>query len=127
LFIGENEARALFRANGSPVEILMMLGGMAPNATIALLQGQDGSTVWEAGQLRRPTSLPYVQVVDPVGAGDAYVAGYLWAILSGRGPQEAVDAASTIAALKCSMWGDIALITERDLADFSSGGPDIRR
>jgi 2-dehydro-3-deoxygluconokinase len=68
-----------------------------------------------------------VDVVDPIGAGDAYVAGYLWATLQGRAVQDAVDAGAAVAALKCSIWGDIALITERDVNDARSGGPDVRR
>jgi len=43
-----------------------------------------------------------VQMVDPIGAGDAYVGGYLWATLGGRASQEAVNIAATVAALKCS-------------------------
>jgi 2-dehydro-3-deoxygluconokinase len=66
-------------------------------------------------------------MVDPVGAGDAYVAGFLWAILNGRGPQEAVDAGAAVAALKCSTWGDVALVDPRDVADLLAGGSDIRR
>jgi 2-dehydro-3-deoxygluconokinase len=66
-------------------------------------------------------------MVDPVGAGDAYVAGFLWAALNGRDSQEAVDAGAAVAALKCSTWGDIALITLRDVTDALAGGPDVRR
>jgi 2-dehydro-3-deoxygluconokinase len=66
-------------------------------------------------------------VVDPIGAGDAYVGGYLWAILRGRAPQEAIDIAATVAALKCSTWGDIALVTPREVEEALAGGPDVRR
>ena len=62
-----------------------------------------------------------------MGAGDAYVAGFLWATLSGRGPQEAVDAGAAVAALKCSPWGDVRLTDARDAADLLAGGADIRR
>jgi sugar/nucleoside kinase (ribokinase family) len=62
-----------------------------------------------------------------VGAGDAYAAGFLWATLEGRGPQEVVDAAAAVAALKCSTWGDVALIDARDVGDLLAGGSDIRR
>ena len=79
------------------------------------------------GRLWRPSRTHAVQMVDPVGAGDAYVAGFLWATLSGRGPQEAVDAGAAVAALKCSTWGDVALIDARDVADLLAGGADIRR
>jgi 2-dehydro-3-deoxygluconokinase len=66
--------------------------------------------------------------VDPVGAGDAYAAGFLWAVLTGRSVQQAVDAATALAALKCTIWGDIALVTRAELEDLlASPGPDIRR
>ena len=81
----------------------------------------------DGGRLWRPSRQYTVQMVDPVGAGDAYVAGFLWAALSGRGSQEAVDAGAAVAALKCSTWGDIALITLRDVTDALAGGPDVRR
>jgi 2-dehydro-3-deoxygluconokinase len=68
-----------------------------------------------------------VQPVDPIGAGDAFVAGFLWATLQSRPPQEVVDAATAVAALKCSLWGDIALVSRRDVDDALGGGPDVRR
>jgi 2-dehydro-3-deoxygluconokinase len=127
VFMGEAEARSVLELSGSAEEMVEALGRRAPQATIALLQGQAGSTVLAEGRLWRPSRTHAVQMVDPVGAGDAYVAGFLWATLSGRGPQEAVDAGAAVAALKCSTWGDVALIDARDVADLLAGGADIRR
>jgi 2-dehydro-3-deoxygluconokinase len=127
VFMGEAEARTVFGLGGPVESSLEALARLAPKATVALLQGQDGSTVLDAGRLWRPTRRHAVQVVDPVGAGDAYVAGFLWATLGGRGPQEAVDAGAAVAALKCSTWGDVALIDAGDVADLLAGGADIRR
>ncbi len=126
-FLGETEARILFELTGSPEATLQALARLAPKATIALLQGPEGSTVLDGGRLWRPSRRHTVQMVDPVGAGDAYVAGFLWAALNGRGAQEAVDAGAAVAALKCSTWGDIALIDLRDVTDALAGGPDVRR
>jgi 2-dehydro-3-deoxygluconokinase len=126
-FLGEAEARTLFELTGSSEATLQALARLAPKATIALLQGQEGSTVLDGGRLWRPSRRHTVQMVDPVGAGDAYVAGFLWAALNGRGAQEAVDAGAAVAALKCSTWGDIALIDLRDVTDALAGGPDVRR
>jgi 2-dehydro-3-deoxygluconokinase len=125
--MGESEARTVFGLGGSAEAIVEALGRLAPKATIALLQGSEGSTVLADGRLWRPSRTHAVQVVDPVGAGDAYVAGFLWATLNGRGPQEAVDAGAAVAALKCSTWGDVALVDPRDVADLLAGGSDIRR
>jgi 2-dehydro-3-deoxygluconokinase len=83
--------------------------------------------VLDRGEIWEPKIRYNVNVIDPIGAGDAYVAGYLWASLRRRGAQDAVDIAATVAALKCSTWGDIALINEREVFDALSGGPDVRR
>jgi len=48
-------------------------------------------------------------------------------VLHGCDLQDAVDAGTAVAALKCSTWGDIALVSVQDVADVLSGGPDIRR
>jgi 2-dehydro-3-deoxygluconokinase len=127
VFLGEAEAHTIFDLAGPAERTLERLARLAPKATIALLQGQEGSTVLDAGRLWRPGRRFTVQVVDPIGAGDAYVAGFLWATLRGCALQDVVDTAAATAALKCSTWGDIALISARDVADALAGGPDVRR
>jgi 2-dehydro-3-deoxygluconokinase len=127
LFIGAEEARTVFGLDGPPEVVLRGLARVAPKATIALMQGADGCTVLDGTQLLRPRSRHDVQVVDPIGAGDAYVGGFLWATLQGRSLPEAIDAGHAVAALKCSIWGDIALVTARDVEDLLAGGPSVRR
>ena len=100
---------------------------LAPQAVIALLEGPEGSAVLDSGRVWRPTTNHAVSVIDPIGAGDAYVGGYLWATLTGKSPQEAVNIAATVAALKCSTWGDIALVTLSEVEDPLAGGPEVRR
>jgi len=127
LFIGQAEAQTLFGLAGAPEQILGALARLAPKATISLQRGEEGSTVLDGGRVLRPTRRHVVQVVDPIGAGDAYAAGFLWATLRGGDLQEAVDTGTTVAAIKCSMWGDIALVSPQDVADIVAGGPDVRR
>jgi 2-dehydro-3-deoxygluconokinase len=127
LFMGEEEAATVFELTGDPAATLERLARSAPKATIALLRGANGSLVREGDRLYTPAHRPAVQVVDPIGAGDAYVGGFLWATLRERPIQEAVDTADMVASLKCSTWGDIALIDARDVADGLAGGPGVRR
>ena len=127
LFVGADEARTVFGLDGSPDAVLADLARRAPKATIALMQGADGCTVLDGGRLLRPRRRYDVQVIDPIGAGDAYVGGFLWATLRGRTLEDAIDAGQAVAALKCSIWGDIALVTPRDIDDLLSGGPSVRR
>jgi 2-dehydro-3-deoxygluconokinase len=127
VFLGQAEAETVFGLTGADEAIVEALARLAPKASIALLQGAAGSLVLADGRLWRPTRTHAVQVVDPIGAGDAFVAGFLWATLGGRGPQAAVDAGAAVAALKCSTWGDVALVEPRDVDELLAGGPDVRR
>jgi len=127
VFMGAEEAATVFGLTGPPERTLEALARWAPKATIALLRGGDGSLVRDGDRVVAPARRAAVQVVDPIGAGDAYVAGFLWAMLRERPVQEAVDTADVVAALKCSTWGDIAPIGLRDVEDGLAGGPGVRR
>jgi len=128
LFIGADDAATLFDLVGSPEESLAALGALAPQATVALTLGEAGSAVRAGAATVRPSKLYAVTVVDRVGAGDAYAAGFLWATLSGRTSQEAVDAATALAALKCTIWGDVPVVTRAELDELlASDSSEIRR
>jgi 2-dehydro-3-deoxygluconokinase len=127
LFVGQEEARTVLGLDGEAQRVVEGLARLAPKATVTLLMGNEGSLTLDGGRLVRPGRRPSVQVVDPIGAGDAYVAGFLWAALRGADLAETVDTATAVAALKCSMWGDIALISPRDVEEVLAGGPTVRR
>jgi 2-dehydro-3-deoxygluconokinase len=128
LFIGSDDAETVFELSGEPEKVLRGLARLAPAATIALTLGEAGSAVLDAGAVLRPSRLYTVTTVDRVGAGDAYAAGFLWRVLQGRSAQEAVDAATALAALKCTIWGDIALVRPPELEELmASANLEIRR
>jgi len=128
LFIGSDDAETVFGLVGAPVSVLNDLAKLAPRAAIALTMGEAGSAVQVDGAVVRPSKLYQVSVVDRVGAGDAYAAGFLWATLEGRSPQDAVDAAAALAALKCTVWGDVPLVTRQELTELlASDSTEIRR
>jgi len=128
LFIGADDAATVFDLVGAPEHVLDGLQRLAPSATIALTLGEAGSAVLAGGRVQRPSKRYAVSVVDRVGAGDAYAAGFLWATLIGRGPQDAVDAATALAALKCTIFGDVPLVTRAELEELlATDSTEIRR
>jgi 2-dehydro-3-deoxygluconokinase len=128
LFIGEDDAATVFDLAGAPERVLEALHRLAPSATIALTLGEAGSAVLTAEGLSRPSRRFSVTVVDRVGAGDAFAAGYLWATVIGRSPQQAVDAATALAALKCTIWGDVPIVTRAELDEIlATDSTEIRR
>jgi 2-dehydro-3-deoxygluconokinase len=128
LFVGSDDAETVFKLVGQPDAVLKGLRAIAPAATIALTLGEAGSAILTDTRIVRPSRLYTVSIVDRVGAGDAYAAGFLWAMLTGRTAQEAVDAATALAALKCTVWGDMALATHAELEELlASDSTEIRR
>jgi 2-dehydro-3-deoxygluconokinase len=129
VFIGSDDAETIFGVGGGPDAVLKGLGDLAPRAVVALTLGEAGSAVLANGTVLRPSRLYTIPgVVDRVGAGDAYAAGFLWAVLEGRSLQFAVDAGTALAALKCTIWGDIPLVTRPELEEMLvSSSSEIRR
>ena len=128
LFVGTQDARLVFGLDGQPERVAEGLRARAPGATIVLTLGEQGSVVL-ADRAYRPTRLYALDVVaDRVGAGDAFAAGFLHAWLDGAGPQRAQDCGTALAALKCTMWGDIAVIRPGELEELmAQPDPRIRR
>ena len=104
LFASEDEAR-LFEPDADSIEELAVaLRGRGPDVVVITL-GEDGAVGASARNLLRIAAFP-VREVDPVGAGDAFVAGYLSGFLHGEGEPERLRRASAVAALSVATQGD---------------------
>jgi 2-dehydro-3-deoxygluconokinase len=66
-------------------------------------------------------------IVDRIGAGDAFAAGVLHALRTGKDAAEAARSALALAILKHSLPGDASLFREADLEAFAAGSLDVRR
>src|SRR4030095_9114983 len=71
VFMGEAEARTVLGLTGPADALVEALARLAPAATIAVLQGSEGSTVLADGRLGRATRAPPLPGIEPVGARDA--------------------------------------------------------
>lgn len=100
----------------------------AGGATIILKQGPEGATVFGADGASAAAGFAIVPV-DTVGAGDAFVAGYLSGMLSGLDVEATLRRANACGAMACLVPGDWeAAPTLRDLDRFLTGDSDpVRR
>jgi len=62
-----------------------------------------------------------LRIVDRVGGGDAFAAGLIYGLASGRQPQAALEFAVAAAALKHTIFGDANLVTVEEV-DALAGG-----
>lgn len=60
-------------------------------------------------------------IIDRVGGGDSFGSGLIYALLSGRGPQAAVDFAAAASCLKHSIHGDFNLVTVDEVELLAKG------
>ncbi|WP_223594443.1 sugar kinase [Neobacillus bataviensis] len=68
------------------------------------------------------------RVVDPVGAGDGFAAGFLSGLLDGAPIKEAVLKGNAVGAVVTTVNGDIEGLPDRDLlASFIQQGEDVSR
>lgn len=120
VFAGPDEA-ALF-VDGPPVDGLAALGP----AEVVVKDGARGCTALIDGERHSVEALD-VSVVDPVGAGDAFVAGYLADRLAGAAPAARLATAIAAGAFAVTVPGDCEGLPSRaDLAALTSAA-DVTR
>jgi 2-dehydro-3-deoxygluconokinase len=120
VFAGPDEA-ALFVDPADPLDGLVELGP----AEVILKDGAHGCRAVIDGA---PYALPALAVtlIDPVGAGDAFVAGYLADRMAGAPPAARLTTAIAAGAFAVTVPGDCEGLPTRDeLATMTAG--DIRR
>jgi 2-dehydro-3-deoxygluconokinase len=66
-------------------------------------------------------------IVDRIGAGDAFAAGILHGVRSGRDLDWTVRSGLALTCLKHSLPGDFSLFGPGDIEAFMAGGLDVRR
>ncbi len=108
VFSGPDEA-ALFLGDEPPLEGLAALGP----AEVVVKDGARGCTALIDGERHAVPALP-VTVVDPVGAGDAFVAGYLAERMAGAGPAARLRTAIAAGAFAVTVPGDCEGLARRD-------------
>ena len=73
------------------------------------------------GETRETLSTPYFEPVDPIGSGDAFCAGFLHALLAGRGTARALALGEAMASLKLSIPGDAPLVDREEVLALAEG------
>jgi 2-dehydro-3-deoxygluconokinase len=118
LFTGEDEA-GLLGAAGEPEVAVKALAALGP-AQVLLKFGARGALAVVDGALVRIPAFP-VATVDSVGAGDAFVGGYLAELLLGVDVETRLNTAAACGAFVVTVPGDWeGLPTRRDLQLLST-------
>lgn len=124
LFVGHDEANALWGWETDTA--LEQLSKIGPSEVILKL-GADGCAAMINGEQLISPGFPARQL-DPIGAGDAFDAGYLAATLWGWAPEKRLRAANAMGAFCVQNLGDYeGLPNRRELDGFLEQIPDLGR
>jgi 2-dehydro-3-deoxygluconokinase len=124
LLVGDEEAAALWGWDGDAC--LERFPDTGPREVVVKL-GARGSAAMVDGERWAAPGFP-VRQLDPIGAGDAFAAGYLAATLWGAPPEERLRTANAMGAFCVQNVGDYeGLPSRRELTAFLDQTVDLGR
>jgi 2-dehydro-3-deoxygluconokinase len=125
VFAGDDEA-PLVVEQGSPPAMAAALAAMGPGHAVVKC-GERGAAAVVDGSARTVPAVP-VRAVDSVGAGDAFVAGYLATLLGGAAGEDCLATAAVCGAFAVTVPGDWeGLPTREELHLLGQGGGTVLR
>jgi 2-dehydro-3-deoxygluconokinase len=77
---------------------------------------------WADGELFESVPRPNLEILDRIGGGDSFASGLIYGVLTGRGPQWAVECGAAHGALAMTTPGDTSMATRADVERAMLGG-----
>lgn len=128
LFASEQEAVLLAGTESSvtdPVDLARELMKYGP-PQVVIKRGRDGCVALIDEQVHQCAALP-VRAVDPVGAGDAFVAGYLADLITGQPAATRLATANATGAFAVTVSGDWEGLPRREELALLHADDDVVR
>jgi 2-dehydro-3-deoxygluconokinase len=125
LLPGMDEAE-LLTGESDPEVAARQLAKLGPGVVVVKL-GADGALALTEDEIIRVPGTPLERVVDPVGAGDAFAAGFLAALLRSFTTDAALRLANRCGALAMLSPGDMESLPRWEEVASESTASDVRR
>ena len=77
---------------------------------------------WSDGEFFQATPRPNLEVLDRIGGGDSFASGLIYGLMTGRGPQWAVECGAAHGALAMTTPGDTSMATLAEVERAMKGG-----
>ena len=120
LFVTKDDASIVLGLEGEPSDVVSKLHQKFACKLAVMTLGAEGAIVCDDDGVTGQSSYD-LEVVDRVGGGDAFAAGFIYGHLNGSTVM-AMEYAAAMAALKYSIIGDFAIVTKKELEQVIAGG-----
>lgn len=117
LICGQGDAQTVFGLEGSAEDVLRALHKLTPAKHIVLTQSLEGASALLEGELVHVPARP-VEMVDRLGAGDAFAAGVLDGYLEGN-MRSGLEKGVVLSALILAQHGDMLVTTPEEVGTLS--------
>ncbi|SDR35711.1 bifunctional 2-dehydro-3-deoxygluconokinase/2-dehydro-3-deoxygalactonokinase [Natronobacterium texcoconense] len=127
LVIAARDARTVLGIEGDPRQLAHRLGSEYDFETVVVTRGAEGAVGWHDSVVHEQPAFE-TDTVSKIGTGDAFTGAFIARRLDGDDVPTALEYAAAAAALKRTIPGDIALITEEEVeAVVRDGGEALSR
>jgi 2-dehydro-3-deoxygluconokinase len=99
------DAEELFGITGQTAHVALALQDVLGIESVVVTNGSTGAAAAAEGSTMEQAAIE-VQVVDRIGAGDAFAAGLLWGVLTEGSVKEGLERGVAMASLKMTLRGD---------------------
>lgn len=114
VFAGLEETELLTGITEPEAAARQLLSRLSNNGIVVVKLGEKGAlAVQDGGSATFSAAAPATTVIDPIGAGDAFAAGFLSALLEAHGVQPALERGNLVAAFVLSSYGDMTGLPTR--------------
>jgi 2-dehydro-3-deoxygluconokinase len=134
VFSAHRDAMQLFGASSEPYVAARQLHKRFDCKTMVLTLGEDGAIAVNRNadgvldETHQPQHFRVGQIVDRIGAGDAFDSGFMAGQMWGMSIQDSLNYGNAMSALKITIPGDLALFSKDEVDALVSGarGASVR-
>ncbi len=117
LFVSEETSRRMMQKTGTLDEIMQSycdeygckMVATTRREVVSPTRHNFGSRVYYDGAFYEEPHYKDIEVIDRVGSGDAYVAGVLYGVLSGKSVEDSMAYGNALSAIKNTVSGDMSI------------------
>jgi len=122
-----DDARTVFKIKGDPEEVVREIGRRFRARVSVVTLGGEGAVAFDGKALLHEPGLPVGEVIDRLGAGDAFTAGLIHGFLN-KDIAKGLKYGLAMSAMKMGMRGDYFRAGREEVKRVvKSGGGDVRR
>ncbi len=127
IIMTREDAASVFKMKGEPVEVVREIRTRLNPRVAVLTVGGQGGLVWDGKRLLSEPGYPVGEVIDRLGAGDAFTAGIIFGFLK-KDLSLGLKYGMAMSAMKLGMRGDYFQAGREEVEQvIKSRGTDVRR